>query len=261
VSFLVLPGWQMAEFRPISEHLNAPRDFRTTHWSVVLQAGDGSDAALSAMEKLCRTYWYPLYSFVRRRGHGADEAQDLTQAFFERFLEKNYLADVSAGRGRFRSFLLASLQHFLANEWDRSRAQKRGGGANIISLDQHEGEERFHFEPPDPGLTPEKAFERRWVEAVLDQVLARLRDECNEAGHRDRFEALKVFLVEDKGAVSFAEMAERLEMTEPAVKGLVRRMRQRYREIFREEIANTVADPKEVDEEIRYLIGVLSDND
>lgn len=244
---------------PDKDAFGGARDFRTTHWSVVLQAGASvSPEQHSALERLCRAYWYPLYSFVRRRGHDAHEAQDLTQAFFERFLEKNYLADVSADKGKFRSFLLAALQHFLANEWDRARAQKRGGGAAIISLDEQDAEERFHFEPPDE-LTPEKAFERRWVETVLEQVLLRLREECNETGHEDRFEALKGFLVDEKGTVSFAEMAQRLSMTEAAVKGLVRRMRQRYREIFREEIANTVADPKDVDGEIRYLIGVLSE--
>ena len=240
--------------------MKSAREFRTTHWSVVLQAGTSdSPEQFSALERLCRAYWYPLYSFVRRRGHDAHEAQDLTQAFFERFLEKKYLADVSAAKGKIRSFLLAALQHFLANEWDRARAQKRGGGATLLSLNEGEAEERFHFEPPDQ-LTPEKAFERRWVETVLEQVLSRLRDECNEAGHEDRFEALKVYLLDEKGAVSFAEMARRLQMTEPAVKGLVRRMRQRYREIFREEIANTVADPKEVDEEIQHLIAVLSES-
>lgn len=235
------------------------RDFRTTHWSIVLQAGaNESPEQHSALERLCQAYWYPLYSFVRRRARDVHEAQDLTQAFFERFLEKNYLAHLSADRGKFRSFLLVALQHFLANEWDRARAGKRGGRAPVISLDAQDAEERFRFEPPDE-LTPEKAYERRWVETVLEQVLSRLRDECNEAGHEDRFEKLKIFLVEDKGAISFAEMAAQLGLTEPAVKGLVRRMRQRYRELFREEIANTVADPAEVDGEIRHLIEVLAE--
>lgn len=145
---------------PDKDAFGGARDFRTTHWSVVLQAGASvSPEQHSALERLCRAYWYPLYSFVRRRGHDAHEAQDLTQAFFARFLQKNYLADVSADKGKFRSFLLAALQHFLANEWDRTRAQKRGSGAAAISLDEQDAEERFHFEPPDE-LTPEKAFER-----------------------------------------------------------------------------------------------------
>lgn len=245
---------------PEENLLHNAREFRTTHWSVVLQAGAGeSPEQLTALERLCRAYWYPLYSFVRRRGYDAHAAQDLTQAFFERLLQKNYLAEVSAEKGRFRSFLLAALQHFLANEWDRTRAQKRGGGALLISLDERDAEERFHFEPADE-LTPEKAFERRWVEAVLEQVLSRLRAECEKSADGNRFEMLKVYLVDDRGAVSFAEMAGRLGMTEAAVKGVVRRMRQRYREIFREEILDTLSDPKEVDAEIRYLINVLSES-
>lgn len=242
---------------PEADASQGAREFRTTHWSVVLQAGaSDSPEQRTALERLCRAYWYPLYSFVRRRGHGAHEAQDLTQAFFERILEKNFLADVSAEKGKFRSFLLAALQHFLANEWDRARALKRGGGGAIISLDEQDAEERFHFEPPDE-LTPEKAFERRWVESVLEQVLTRLRDEFNVAGYEDRFETLKIYLVEDKGSIPFSEMAGRLGITEPAVKGIVRRMRQRYREIFREEIAHTVCNPAEIDEEIRHVISIL----
>jgi RNA polymerase sigma-70 factor (ECF subfamily) len=232
------------------------RDFRTTHWSVVLKAAGESEEQSSALERLCRTYWYPLYSFIRRRGHNAHEAQDLTQGFFERFLEKNYLADVSADKGRFRTFLLSSLQHFLANEWDRSQAQKRGGGYKLVSLDETEADERFQFEPRDE-VTPELAFERQWVHALIETALSRLRSECNDAGHEGRFEQFKVFLVEDKGAVSFSEMAAQLGMTEAAVKGIVRRMRQRYRELFREEIANTVGDPAEVDAEIRHLVTIL----
>lgn len=236
------------------------RDFRTTHWSVLLKAAgeEESDEKRFALERLCRTYWYPLYSFVRRRGYDRHLAQDLTQGFFERFLEKNYIADVSADKGRFRTFLLSSLQHFLANEWDRSQAQKRGGGYKLVSLDEHEADERFQFEPRDE-VTPEVAFERQWVQALLETVLSRLRAECNDAGHEGRFEQLKVFLVEDKGAISFGEMAAQLGMTEAAVKGVVRRMRQRYRELFREEIANTVADPAEVDAEIRHLVAVLGE--
>src|SRR5205085_8457356 len=220
------------------------RDFRTTHWSVLLKAADEeeSEEKRFALERLCRSYWYPLYSFVRRRGYGHHVAQDLTQGFFERFLEKNYIADVSADKGRFRTFLLSSLQHFLTNEWDRSQAQKRGGGYKLVSLDEHEADERFQFEPRDE-VTPELAFERQWIQALLETVLSRLRRECNDGGHEGRFEHFKIFLVEDKGAVSFSEMAAQLGMTEPAVKGIVHRMRQHYRKLFRKEVTNTVTNP------------------
>src|SRR5687767_8359858 len=181
-----------------NESVPNARDFRTTHWSMVLHAGlEDSPRRDTALERLCRTYWYPIYYFIRRRGHDSHQAQDLTQGFFERFLQKNYLADVSAEKGRFRTFLLSCVQHFLANEHDRSQALKRGGGVTPLSLDERDDEGRFQFEPRDE-LTPEKAFERRWVEAVLESVLTRLRDECNEAGHEDRFERLKAYLVEDK---------------------------------------------------------------
>jgi RNA polymerase sigma factor (sigma-70 family) len=233
------------------------KEFRTTHWSMVLAARSlESPEQQSALERLCRAYWYPLYAFARRRGHDPHQAQDLTQSFFARFLEKNYLAQVSSDKGRFRSFLLAAFQNFLANEWDRTQTLKRGGGARVISLDEQTAEERFQFDLIDD-VTPEQLFEQRWVESVLEQVLARLRDECNSAGHEGRFDVLKVYLVDDRGAVPFAEMAARLGMTEASLKGLVRRLRQRYRELFREEIANTVSRPAEVDEEIRYLIEVL----
>jgi RNA polymerase sigma factor (sigma-70 family) len=233
------------------------RAFATTHWSMVVSAGKSDSAvADSALERLCRAYWYPIYSFVRRRGYDAHQAQDLTQGFFARFLEKNYVAQADAAKGRFRTFLLNCVQNYLANEWDRQKAQKRGGGAQILSLDEQAADERFRHELA-ADATPERAFEERWVEAVLETVLHRLKAEFEAAGKGDQFELLKVYLVDDKGAVSFAEMASRTGTTEAAIKGVVRRMRQRYREIFREEIASTVAGPAEVDEEIRYLISVL----
>jgi DNA-directed RNA polymerase specialized sigma24 family protein len=234
------------------------REFRTTHWSVVREArGRGSEASAAALEKLCRTYWPPLYAFVRRKGYNPDEAEDLVQGFFAQFLEKNYLKAVDASLGKFRTFLLCSMKHFLANEWDRAQALKRGGGFEFIALDVHDAEQNYLFEVAE-SASPETLFERRWVEAILQQVLTRLRDECNESGTGERFEELKIFLIEDKGAVSFAEAGLRLNMTEAAVKGVVRRMRQRYRELFREEIVHTVSDPKEIDEEIRHVLEVLS---
>lgn len=237
--------------------MSQARAFRTTHWSVVLQAGGGkSKESAEALQELCRTYWYPLYGYVRSRGHSAEDAQDLVQAFFERFLEKNYLESVAAERGRFRSFLLASLNHFLSNERDRAQAQKRGGGRAIASLDEEDAEGRYLLEPAEH-QTPESLFERNWAETVLASVLARLRDECNAGGRTERFEALKVFLIEDKGEVSFAEAAARLSVTEAAVKSFVKRLRMRYRELFREELGKTVADPAQIEEELRHLVTIL----
>lgn len=236
-------------------------DFRTTHWSVVLLAGkDDSSQATAALEKLCRTYWYPIYSFVRRRGYDSPDAQDLTQGFFAQLLRRNDFVSVDAPKGKFRkfrSFLLGALSHFLANEWDHSQRLKRGGGQPVISLDVHSAEERYQLEPATQE-TPEQIFERRWIEALLETVLLRLRAECAAYGQADRFDRLKVFLVEDKGAVSFAEIGRELNMTEPAVKGVVRRLRSRYRELFREEVANTVDKPEELAEEIRQLLAVFS---
>lgn len=223
----------------------------------MLQAGrTESQQSAEALEELCRTYWYPIYSYIRGRGYSAEDAQDLAQAFFERFLEKNYLDSVHAQRGKFRSFLLASVNHFLSNEWDRARAQKRGGGKTIQSLDEEDAEGRFLLEPMDHE-TPESLFERNWAETVLASVLERVRTECNAGGRSERFEALKGFLVEDKGETSFAEAAAQLSVTEAAVKSFVRRLRTRYREIFREELGKTVEDPAQIEEELRHLVTVL----
>lgn len=217
-----------------------------------------SDAprSLEALEQLCRTYWPPIYSFVRRRGHDAHEAEDLTQEFFSRLLQKNYLESVDAAKGRFRSFLLAAVTHFLSNEWDRSQRQKRGGGCTFFSLDATEAEDRYVLEPSN-NSTPDRVFQQRWVETLLETVLLRLRDECSAQGQAERFERLKGYLVEDGEIAAFSEMAVRLQMTEAAVKGVVRRLRHRYRELFREEIAQTVADPQEIEEEIRHLLAIL----
>jgi RNA polymerase sigma-70 factor (ECF subfamily) len=241
----------------IPEFLQNARAFRTTHWSVVMQAGaPESGESKQALEELCRTYWFPIYGYIRSRGYSPDDAQDLVQAFFERFLEKNYLESVNAQRGKFRSFLLASVNHFLSNEWDRARAQKRGGGKVIESLDAEDAEGRYLHELAD-SETPESMFERNWAETVLASVLERLRDECNAGGRAGRFEALKGFLVGDKGELSFAEAADRLGVTEAAVKSFVRRLRLRYRELFREELAKTVDDPAQIEEELRHLVAIL----
>lgn len=234
------------------------REFRTTHWSVVLRAG-GTDPATSrrALEELCRAYWYPLYSFVRRSGHSPEDAQDLTQGYFARLLAGPSLASVHPDKGRFRAFLLASLKHFLANEWKRAQCQKRGGGVPLLSLDEQNPEGRYLHEPVDD-LTPERAFERRWAEALLAKVLARLRAEFIAARQADRYEALKHCLLNDREAASDETLAGRLGLTVHGIKSAVHRMRQRYGEIFREEIADTVAAPGDVEDEIRHLFQVLS---
>jgi RNA polymerase sigma-70 factor (ECF subfamily) len=232
--------------------------FATTHWTVVRNARDGgSTEAGVALEKLCQTYWYPLYAFVRRQGYSPHDAQDLTQEFFARLLAKDYLADVDRGKGKFRSFLLAALKHFLANAWDCRNAQKRGGSATHLSIDAASAEQRYGLEPADPE-DAERIFERRWALTLLDQVLDRLKSEFAAAGKADHFDQLKVVLTADKGTLPYVELARSLGMTEGAVKVAVHRLRQRYRELLRAEIAHTVSAPEEVDGEIRHLFGVLA---
>ncbi len=234
-----------------------PALFVTTHWSVVLAAGlNESDVAGHALEQLCRTYWYPLYVYTRRRGYGVEEAKDLTQEFFFRLIQKNYLGDVVQGKGRFRYFLLAALKHFLADEWDKATTQKRGGGHFIIPLDELNPEDRYHLEPRDDE-TPERAFERRWALTLLEIAIARLREEFQLAGKAASFDELKVFITGDRPDLSYAEVAARLGTTEAATKMTVTRMRQRYRALLRAEIANTVQDTAEVDAELRELAKVL----
>jgi len=232
--------------------------FATTHWSVVLAAEQSSTpAAREALEKLCRDYWYPLYAFVRRQGYNPPDAQDLTQAFFARFLEKNYLAQVHPAKGKFRSFLLVALKHFLADEWDKLRAAKRGGGQVPISLDEQTPEERYRLEPADE-MSAEKIFERRWALTVLEQARTRSREEYVSRGKGELYDGLKIFEGGEQTSPTYAELGNRLGLTESAVKAAAHRVRQRYHELVREEIAQTVAKPAEIDEEIRYLIGVIS---
>ena len=247
---------------PIPERQSLPvpggaERFATTHWSVVLLAGDSqSPAAQGALEKLCRTYWYPLYAFVRRQGHDPHEAQDLTQEFFSQLLAGKGLESVDRRKGKFRSFLLASMKHLLANEWNRSQRQKRGGASAHFSLDAISAEGRYRTEPMDE-LTPEKIYERRWAETVMDSVTIQLQNEFAEAGASERFENLKVFLLADDVPLSYAEAALRLNMSEGAVRTAIYRMRQRYGELFRAEIAQTVASPNEMEEEVRHFLAVL----
>ncbi len=236
----------------------ANRIFATTHWSVILAAKEGdSPSAQEALEKLCRAYWYPIYAYLRRRGCGEHDAQDLTQGFFAQLLERRSIQGVEREKGKFRSFLLASLNYFLADERDRANAQKRGGGRQILSLDTQEAEQRYRLEPVDE-RSPDKLFERRWAMTLLDLVLARLGQEFAEAGKRELFERLQPFLVEGTGDKTFAQLAQEVGMTEEAVKKAAQRMRRRYHQLFREEIAQTVASPEEVDEELRHLCHVLS---
>lgn len=232
--------------------------FVTTHWSVVLAARrSDTTRAQAALARLCQAYWYPLYAYVRRRGYGAHDAQDLTQEFFARLLEQNWLAQADRERGRFRTFLLSALSHFLANEWDKARAQKRGGDVQIVPLQLDSAETRYGQEPADP-LTPEQCLERRWALALLDEVLSGLRQEHLAAGTEQMFDALKPCLVGDRQAQPYAALAAQLGMTEGAVKVAVHRLRQRYRQLLREEIANTVASPEEVNDEMHHLFAVLA---
>ena len=229
--------------------------FATTHWSVVVRARDiESPEAALAMEKLCRMYWYPLYVFARRKGHTHEDASDLTQAFFEKFLEKDFIRSADARLGRFRTFLLTAMSRFMANEWDKSQTQRRGGGHRLLSLDGADADERYRLEPIEH-TTPETLFERGWAETVMSVVLERLAVEMEEK----RFELLKGFLLEDKGGMSYEAAAAGLGMSVSAVTSAIHRMRTRYRTLFYEEILNTVNSPEEVEEEIRHLLRVLSD--
>lgn len=215
-----------------------------------------SPAATAALERLCRTYWYPLYSFARRKGYSPHEAEDLTQGFFLRLLEKKSLQDVNRGRGKFRSFLLAALDHFLANEWDRVNRVKRGGGATHLPLDTVGAEERYGAESAET-MAPEESFDRCWAETLLAVVLGRLHDEYAADGNTDRFAQLKPFLMGESKVAAQSVLAERMGLTEEGVKSAVHRLRQRFRELFREEISHSVATRAEIDDELRYFIRLM----
>ncbi len=231
-------------------------EFLTTRWSVVLQAGGAGDAAESALERLCRSYWYPLYVFVRRRGHPPEEAQDLTQEFFARLLAGETLQSADPQKGKFRSFLLAVMKHFLINVWRDANRQKRGGGKHIVSWDGMEAEERFQAEPAT-GDDEEVTFDRRWARAVVAAALERIRTEMERDGEGERFAVLQEFLQGDAGE-SYSGAAQALRLSEPAIKSAIFRMRRRYGQYIREEIMQTVAEPEQVEEEIRHLIAVLA---
>jgi RNA polymerase sigma factor (sigma-70 family) len=231
--------------------------FATTHWSVVLAAGQrASPDSEQALATLCQTYWYPLYAFVRRQGYSVEDARDLTQEFFATLLEKDYLRAADSQRGRFRSFLLAAFKHFLSHERERAYAQKRGGRRQSWPLDFQAGESQYHHEPTHD-ITPESIYERRWALTLLNQVLQRLQEEFVQAGKQPLFDRLKPFLTGDRSGGTYGEAADGLGMTEGAVKVAVHRLRQRYRELLRAEITQTVTAPEEVDDELRQLFAAV----
>ncbi len=232
--------------------------FATTHWSVVLAAGQrDTPQAAAALEQLCRTHWYPLYAYVRRRGYSPEDAQDLTQEFFARLLAKDYLALAEPHKGKFRSFLLAGLKNLLSDERDRANRLKRGGGQKPISFDAQTAEDRYRLEPVDP-ITPERLFERSWAAAALERTACRLRDEYLAAGKAELYEQLTEFRRDSTEQRPYAEVGAELGLSESAVKSAIHRLRWRHQQLVREEIAQTLGDPAEVDEEIRYLLRLIA---
>jgi RNA polymerase sigma factor, sigma-70 family len=244
-----------------SAHGDIPRspEFVTTHWSVVLTAGSHQDntRAREALAGLCRTYWYPLYAYVRRRGYNAHDAQDLTQAFFEQLLKRRSLASVDPERGRFRTFILTAMNYFLVNEWKKVSAQKRGGGDPEISLDRAAAEQRFDLEPATT-VAPDRLFEKQWALTLLSEVLSRLEREYESEGKEELFNALKETLMGHRESQPYTDIARTLGMNENAVKVAVHRLRRRYRELIHAEIANTLDPSEDVEAEMRYLYQVLA---
>lgn len=242
------PGTREEPDRP------AGHRFHTTQWTLVLAAGDMRDPdCRHALATLCEAYWQPVYAYVRRRGYRRPDAEDLTQGFFTRLVEKKSLRAAAPERGRFRSFLLAAIKNYLANEWDRARAEKRGGGKAPLSLDFDDAESRFKLEAVT-WKTPERAFLKQWTRTLLDQVLADLGGEMGRKGQRDRFEVLRGVLTGEDGGIRYQEAATRLEMSEAAVKVAVHRLRKRFGELLRARVADTVASPEEVQDEITFLL-------
>jgi RNA polymerase sigma-70 factor (ECF subfamily) len=223
----------------------------------VIAAGQGgTPESRRALAALCEKYWYPLYVFIRRKGYEIEQAQDLTQGFFAQLLDKDYLKDVRRERGKFRSFLLAALKHYMANEWDRSRTQKRGGGQTHVSLDFELAEGRYSLEPVD-NLTPDKIYERRWALALLDRALVRLREDMVKQGKEEQFERLRPHLTCEGPRATYRQIADELQTTEGALKVTVHRLRGRFADLVREEIAQTLANPNEIEDEIQYLFSVF----
>jgi RNA polymerase sigma factor (sigma-70 family) len=249
VSYSTVNSTSETELAPVRQH----SAFVTTHWTVVLAAAVAdSPSAAGALEDLCQTYWPPLYAYVRRRGYSTEDAQDLTQEFFVRLLERNSVASVNPCKGRFRSFLLASMNHFLADEWDKHQAAKRGGGKLVMTGLEEADFDAHHAE----NLTPEKVFEQRWAIALLESVYLRLEQEYAARGKAKLFSVLRSALAAANSTPG-AEMARQLEMNEGAVKVAIHRLRKRYREVLRARITETVSSAEEVDEELRYLFKTL----
>ena len=242
----------------MTEHAGR-RHFVTTRWSVVLAAGTelSSSGAREALTTLCEMYWYPLYAFLRSRGYGAEDAQDLTQAFFARLLEKDTIGHADPARGRFRSFLLTALKNFAANEHDRQSARKRGGGSHLVSLESGSAEDRFQLEPPSDE-TPETVFDRRWALTLLDRVMSRLKAEARRDGKTPSFDGLKTYLTGDQPQLTYAQTASALGLSEGAAKVAVHRLRRRFRDLVRDEIAQTVSSPEEIEDELRHLRSSVS---
>ena len=235
---------------------HAARRFPTTSWTLIATAARESGNAQSALANLCEAYWYPVYAFIRRRGHSREDAEDLCQEFFARVLQDGALSSARRERGKFRSFLLASVTNFLANEWDRTQALKRGGGCTMLSLDFDASEARYRQEPCHE-LTPETLFGRQWALALLDLVLARLRDELSQRRQAGLFDRLSQYLTGDQGRGSYEQLAAELKVSEAAIRTAVHRLRRRFGDLVREEIAASVADPNEVEGEIRFLLTAL----
>ena len=232
--------------------------FATTHWSIVMTAGSPeSPGYREALETLCRTYWFPLYAYLRHHGHNANEAEEYTQAFFARMLEKDFLEKVRPEPGRFRSFLLKALKHFVANECARDAAQKRGGGRKVLSLEFQNAERRYALEPAD-ALSPERVFHKAWALTVLELTTTRLEAELAARGKQELFDNLKAYIPVQSGSVPYRDAAAKLNMTEGAVKTTVHRLRKRCRELLRDEIAQTVASEGQIDDEIRGLFTILA---
>jgi RNA polymerase sigma factor (sigma-70 family) len=248
---------RLTGIRQISES-GAPVLFATTHWSVVLSAcQELTTQNAAALEQLCGTYWYPLFAFLRRSGYDVADAQDLTQSFFAHLLEKDRLQTVNRAKGKFRSFLIASLKNFLANEYDKRRALKRGAQYAFVPLDTQSNEARYCGDPFHE-LTPDRVFDRSWALALVEKTMHRLREEYAAENKASLLDALQIYLSGDKGGMSYSEMAVRLQLSEGAVKMAVLRLRRRFGELLREEVACTVSTPSEVDEEIRYLFASVS---
>jgi RNA polymerase sigma factor (sigma-70 family) len=244
--------------RETAESSRPPDDFATTRWSVVLLAGrNDTERARTALAKLCQTYWYPLYAFVRRRGYSPPDAQDLTQGFFEQLLERQALAKADPARGRFRAFILTAMKNFIAHERERAQALKRGGGQEILSLDLAAAERRFSAEPVD-AASPDKIFDRQWTLALLGEVLRKLEVEHQNQGKHEIFALLKETLAGARSELPYVELASRLDWSEGAVKVAVHRLRKRYRDLLKAEIAQTVAGPAEAEQEMRHLFASLA---